>query len=85
LVGLGMGFHLVSGTLNQAALARGRSAAAAAAWLVSAAAFVAFVAAPTIANQVTRVEVGYCGATIVLCSLLWWLYRTGDQVTASQH
>ena len=84
LVGLGMGFHLVSGTLNQAALARGRSAAAAAAWLASAAAFVVFVAAPTIANQVTRVEVGYCGATIVLCSLLWWLYRTGGQVTASQ-
>jgi O-antigen/teichoic acid export membrane protein len=84
LVGLGMGFHLVSGTLNQAALARGRSAAAAAAWLVSAAAFVAFVAAPTIANQVTRVEVGYCGATVVLAGLLWWLYRTGNRVTGSR-
>jgi O-antigen/teichoic acid export membrane protein len=84
LVGLGMGFHLVSGTLNQAALARKRSAAAAGAWLASAAIFVAFVAAPTIANQVTRVEVGYCGATIVLCALLWWLYRTSNPVTASR-
>jgi O-antigen/teichoic acid export membrane protein len=84
LVGLGMGFHLVSGTLNQAALARKRSAAAAGAWLVSAAIFVAFVAVPTIANQVTRVEVGYCGATIVLCALLWWLYRTSNPVTASR-
>jgi hypothetical protein len=74
----------VSGTLNQAALARKRSAAAAGAWLASAAIFVAFVAAPTIANQVTRVEVGYCGATIVLCALLWWLYRTSNPVTASR-
>ncbi len=82
LVGLGMGFHLVAGTLNQAALARGRAAAAAAAWLVAASMFVAFVAAPTIANQVTRVEVGYCGATVVLCGLLWWLYRS--PVTASR-
>ncbi|MGH3420965.1 MAG: hypothetical protein ACRDOD_15445, partial [Streptosporangiaceae bacterium] len=82
LVGLGMGFHLVSGTLNQAALARGRSAAAAAAWLVAASLFVAFVAAPTIANQVTRVEVGYCGATVVLSGLLWWLYRS--RVTPSR-
>jgi O-antigen/teichoic acid export membrane protein len=82
LVGLGMGFHLISGTLNQAALARGRSAHAAAAWLVSAAAFVAFVAAPTIASQVTRVEVGYCGATVLLCALLWGLYRQGGVLSS---
>ena len=41
LVGLGMGLHLVSGTLNQAALARGRAALAAVAWLIAAALFVA--------------------------------------------
>ena len=34
LVALGMGFHLMAGTLNQAALARDDAAAAAAAWLV---------------------------------------------------
>ena len=82
LVGLGMGFHLISGTLNQAALARGRSAWAAGAWLAAAAVFVAFVASNTIANQVTRVEVGYCGATVLLCGLLWWLYSASSRVIA---
>ncbi len=77
LVGLGMGLHLVSGTLNQAALARGRAPQAAAAWLVCAALFVGFVAAPTIASEVTRVEVGYFGATAILATLLWLLYRRG--------
>ena len=37
LVGLGMGLHLVSGTLNQAALARNRAQIAAVAWLIAAA------------------------------------------------
>ena len=74
-----MGFHLVSGTLNQAALARGRAALAAAAWLTAGALFVAFVATPTIANQVTRVEVGYTGATLLLCGLLWAIYRLGSR------
>jgi hypothetical protein len=41
IIALGMGFHLVAGTLNQAALAQGRDRAAAGAWLVAAAAFVA--------------------------------------------
>jgi O-antigen/teichoic acid export membrane protein len=77
LVGLGMGLHLVSGTLNQAALARGRAQLAAAAWLVAAVLFVAFVAAPTIHDEVLRVEVGYFGATAVLCTLLWAVYRRG--------
>jgi O-antigen/teichoic acid export membrane protein len=75
VVGLGMGFHLISGTLNQAALARGRAALAAAAWLIAAALFVVLVATRTIANEVTRVEVGYFTATLVLCGLLWAVYR----------
>ena len=78
LVGLGMGLHLVSGTLNQAALARGRARWAAGAWLSAAALFVLFVALPTISDQVTRVEVGYCGATAVLCALLTLVYRRGS-------
>lgn len=77
LVGLGMGLHLVSGTLNQAALARGRAQVASLAWLVSAGAFVAFVATPTISSEVARVEVGYFGATLILCGLLWTVYRLG--------
>jgi O-antigen/teichoic acid export membrane protein len=77
LVGLGMGLHLISGTLNQAALARGRARLASIAWLTAAALFVAFVAAHTINNEVTRVEVGYFLATAVLCVLLWGVYRRG--------
>ncbi len=38
IVALGMGLHLTAGTLNQAALARGRARIAACAWLLSAAA-----------------------------------------------
>jgi O-antigen/teichoic acid export membrane protein len=77
IVGLGMGLHLVSGTLNQAALARGRAQAACAAWLMAAALFVAFVALPTIHSEVTRVEVGYFTATAVLTALLYAVYRRG--------
>jgi O-antigen/teichoic acid export membrane protein len=82
LVGLGMGLHLSAGTLNQAALARGRAAWAAAAWLVAAAVFVIFVALPTITSEVTRVEVGYFGATAVVCGLLMLVYRRGPGTPA---
>jgi O-antigen/teichoic acid export membrane protein len=84
-VGLGMGLHLVSGTLNQAALARGRAAAAAVAWLISAALFVTFVATGSGSEsaEVTRVEVGYLGATAVLAVLLWLLYRRGPVASSA--
>ncbi|MFZ1995986.1 MAG: hypothetical protein WAU75_17885 [Solirubrobacteraceae bacterium] len=84
-VGLGMGLHLISGTLNQAALARGRAAAAAVAWLISAGLFVAYVATGggTEHAEVTRVEIGYLGATAVLTVLLWLLYRRGPAASAS--
>jgi hypothetical protein len=75
VVAVGMGLHLVAGTLNQAALARGRARLAAIAWLISAALFVLLVATPTINGEVTRVEVGYFTAALVLCGLLWALYR----------
>ncbi len=81
VVGLGMGFHLVSGTLNQAALARGRAAAAAVAWLSAAAVFVALMLSELISNEVTRVEVSYFIATLVLCALLSLVYRRGPAVT----
>jgi O-antigen/teichoic acid export membrane protein len=77
VVALGMGLHLISGTLNQAALARGRASIASIAWLFAAALFVLFVATPTISAEVTRVEVGYFAATLVLCGLLWMVYRRG--------
>jgi O-antigen/teichoic acid export membrane protein len=85
-VGLGMGLHLISGTLNQAALARGRAGAAAAAWLISAGLFVAYVATGggTEQAEVTRVEVGYLGATALLTVLLWLLYRRGTAGASSR-
>jgi O-antigen/teichoic acid export membrane protein len=75
IVGLGMGLHLISGTLNQAALARGRATVASLAWLLAAGLFVLLVATPTITSEVTRVEVGYFVATLVLSGLLWAVYR----------
>ena len=75
LVGLGMGFHLISGTLNQAALARGRAADRRGRLAVAAALFVLFVATHAISNEVTRVEVAYFTSTLVLSGLLWAVYR----------
>ncbi|MBB4664654.1 lipopolysaccharide biosynthesis protein [Conexibacter arvalis] len=75
LVAVGMGFHLVAGTLNQAALARGRAQLAAVAWIVSALLFVAWVASDVVSDEVLRVETGYCGAAFILSCLLYGLYR----------
>ncbi len=83
LVGLGMGLHLASGTLNQAALARGQARLAAAAWLLCAALFVAFVASSVISAEVTRVEVGYFAATALLSVLLALVYRRGSARSAA--
>jgi O-antigen/teichoic acid export membrane protein len=77
-VGIGMGLHLASGTLNQAALARDRARAAACCWLVSALVFLAWMLSPVVANQLTRTEIGYAGATCLLVLLLWALYRQGS-------
>ena len=77
VIALGMGFHLCAGTLNQAALARGRDRAAAAAWLASAAAFVGWMLAPLVSDQLLRAEVGYAGAAALLCALLGALYTRG--------
>ena len=51
LVALGMGAHLVAGTLNQAALARDRAGTAAACWLVTAAVFVAWMVSPLVERR----------------------------------
>lgn len=80
LVAVGMGLHLVGGTLNQAALARSRARLAAVAWMIAAALFVLIVATHTISSEVTRVEVGYFTATLVLCGLLFAVYRRGQPV-----
>ena len=77
LIAVGMGLHLASGALNQAALARGRARAAAAAWLGAAAVFVAWMVVPVVGDQLLRVELGYFGATGLLGLALWGLYRAG--------
>jgi hypothetical protein len=46
LVALGMGFHLMAGTLNQAALARDQAGRAALAWILRAAVFVGWLVGP---------------------------------------
>jgi O-antigen/teichoic acid export membrane protein len=79
LVGVGMGLHLASGALNQAALARDRARAAALCWLLAAGAFLAWMLTPAVANQLARTEIGYAGATGLLALLLWTLYRQGPR------
>lgn len=76
LISLGMGLYLAAATLNQALLARGRARAAAGCWLAAAAGFVAFLLPSTFDDRVLAVEVGYSGAALVLCALLYAFYRT---------
>jgi O-antigen/teichoic acid export membrane protein len=78
LMGVGMGFHLVSGALNQAALARDQARAAASCWLIAALAFVGWMLSPALTTEVERAEVGYAGATALLAALLTLLYRRGS-------
>jgi O-antigen/teichoic acid export membrane protein len=75
LVALGMGCHLMAGTLNQAALARDHAGRAAVAWLAAGALFVAWLLSPAIDDALLRAETGYLGATALLCALLAVAYR----------
>jgi O-antigen/teichoic acid export membrane protein len=79
LIGVGMGLHLTSGALNQAALARDRARAAAACWLFAAAVFVAWMFTPAVEDQLLRTEIGYAGATALLAAALAVLYRRGSR------
>ena len=83
LIGVGMGLHLCSGALNQAALARDRARAAAGCWLLAAALFVGWMVLPAISEQLLRAEVGYAGATALLALALTLLYRQGTRRLAT--
>ena len=83
VVAVGMGFHLAAGTLNQAALARGRARAAALAWFGVAAAFVGWMLLPVIDDELLRAEAGYAAATATLCGVLWLLERRATPVPAA--
>src|SRR3954466_1792389 len=76
-VGVGMGFHLIAGTLNQATLARGQARTASYVWLLCAALFLTWTVVPVMGDLLLRVEVGYAGATVLLTGLLYVVYRAG--------
>ena len=79
LVGLGMGLHLTAGTLNQAALARGRAAAAAIAWSGAALLFLAWLAVSPLSDELLAVEIGYPGSAAALAAALWWIEARGGR------
>lgn len=78
VIALGMGFHLIAGTFNQAALARGHERPACAAWLASAVLFLAWCISPIENDPVLRAELGYFGATGLLAVMLWLVHRIHD-------
>jgi len=79
LVAVGMGLYLAAATLNQAALARGRAQHAAACWVPSAAAFVVALLVLPVEDPIVRLEVAYAGSALLLCALLYGLYRRGGR------
>ena len=83
LIAVGMGLHLSAGALNQAALARGQAARAAALWLLAAALFVGWMLVGAISDQVLRTEFGYAGAAGLLALALTLLYRRGSPTASA--
>jgi O-antigen/teichoic acid export membrane protein len=75
VVSIGMGVYLSAATLNQAALAKGQVRRASICFVSSAVAFVVWTLVPIVDNDFHRVVIGYLGASALLCSLLYWLYR----------
>jgi O-antigen/teichoic acid export membrane protein len=78
LVSVGMGLYLAAATLNQAALARGLAARAAACWVAAALAFTVGLVAWEWDDRILQVEVVYLGGALLLCGLLYGLYRAND-------
>ncbi|MCW2997537.1 MAG: hypothetical protein JWN65_1086 [Solirubrobacterales bacterium] len=83
VIGIGMGLHLTAGTLNQAALARSQAGHAALAWAAGALLFVAWMAAGPVDDALLRAELGYAGATALLCAALVAIYRAGTPAVAA--
>jgi O-antigen/teichoic acid export membrane protein len=75
IVSIGMGVYLSAATLNQAALAKGQVRRASICFVSCAIAFVVWMLVPIVDNDFHRVEIGYLGASVLLFSLLYWLYR----------
>jgi O-antigen/teichoic acid export membrane protein len=83
LIGLGMGMHLTSGALNQAALARNQARTAAICWILAAVVFIAWMLAPLVGEELLRTEIGYLGATSLLALMLGVVYRRGTPAPQS--
>ena len=84
VVAVGMGLYLSAATLNQAALAQAKARHAASFWILTAAVFVVFLLIPGWNDRVLQVEVGYLGASALLCALLYVLYRRPVKVHSPQ-
>ncbi len=82
LVGIGMGFHLASGALNQAALARDRVRTASACWIGVAVLFLVWMFVPLVSEQLMRAESGYALAAGTLAVALLILYRSSTPAQA---
>ena len=82
LVTAAMGLYLGATTLNQAALARGRSRRAAACWGVCAVGFLAWCLTGAMAPD-RRIEVGFLAAAAALFGLLALLYRAAEEPGAA--
>jgi O-antigen/teichoic acid export membrane protein len=82
VVAAGMGAYLSAATLNQAALARGQARPAAICWALCGAAFIVWNLLPFL-DVARRVEVGYAGASALLCVLIYLLYRRPGAETGS--
>jgi hypothetical protein len=70
LLGIGMGFHLMAGTFNQAKLAKGDAAATCVKWIGVAVLFVIWMLVPVVDGELLRAEIGYAAATAILAALL---------------
>jgi hypothetical protein len=75
VVAIGMGLYLSAATLNQALLAHGLAAQAAACWIAAAAGFVLFLLLADFDDRVLQVELAFVGAAALLSAALYALYR----------
>jgi O-antigen/teichoic acid export membrane protein len=75
VVAVGMGLYLSAATLNQALLAHGLAAQAAACWITAAAGFVLFLLLADFDDRVLQVELAFVGAAALLSAALYALYR----------
>ena len=75
IVAVGMGFYLSAGTLNQAALAQGQARRAATCWAICAVGFIVWNLAQPL-DVYRTVEVGFLGVAVMLCTLLYLVYRS---------